>query len=31
MPWASSTMLPVAYAMMESYMDMEAKHQGGRG
>jgi hypothetical protein len=28
-PWASSTILPVAYAMMESRMDREAEHREG--
>ena len=27
---SSSTILPIAYAMMESPMDMEAAHQAGR-
>ena len=29
-PWASSNIFPVAYAMMESHLRPEAKHQGGR-
>src|SRR5207249_8547390 len=29
-PRASSTILPVAYAMMESHRDMEMPHQAGR-
>ena len=29
-PRASSNILPVAYATMESHMDMEAEHQAGR-
>lgn len=29
-PLSSSNILPVAYAMMESHMDMEAAHQAGR-
>src|SRR5215813_13359266 len=29
-PWASSNILPVAYAMMESRLRTEAKYQGGR-
>src|SRR5215475_2612386 len=28
--WASCTILPVAYAMMESHRGTEAKHQAGR-
>src|SRR5215831_19331596 len=28
--WASSNILPVAYAMMEAHLRTEAKHQGGR-